>query len=181
MAEGMIKELKEDGNHAFGRLYTKYSGMVTRYVINNSGSAEDAKDVFQDTMLVLVEKLQRDDFQLTASLKTYIMAIARNLWLKRLRTAGRKVALDEELQDTQFMNEIDTAIEEERTYADRLQQMLHKITAHCRGLIHDMFFRKKNIEQIQKKYGYASRHNAQNQKYKCLEQIRKVKKISPGK
>lgn len=39
-----------------------------------------------------------------------------------------------------------------------------------------MFFKNKPIEQIQKEYGYSTKHNAQNQKHKCVEQIRKVKK-----
>lgn len=38
-----------------------------------------------------------------------------------------------------------------------------------------MFFKNKPIEQIQKDYGYSTKHNAQNQKHKCVEQIRKVK------
>ena len=40
-----------------------------------------------------------------------------------------------------------------------------------------MFFKNKNIEEIQKEFGYSSRHNAQNQKHKCIEQVRKIKNI----
>jgi len=38
-----------------------------------------------------------------------------------------------------------------------------------------MFFKEKAIELIQKEYGYSTKHNAQNQKHKCVEQIRKIK------
>ncbi len=125
-------------------------------------------------MMVLLEKLRQDDFQLTASIKTYIMAIAKNLWLKRLRTAHRVPAFTN-IHDNKFYEEIDIAIENEKSYADKLQTFIHKITKHCQGLIHDMFFKEKAIEQIQKEYGYSTKHNAQNQKHKCIEQIRKVK------
>jgi len=174
MTTAIITDLKGENNHAFGQLYKAYFGMVKRFVTNNNGRNDDAEDIFQDTMLVLVEKLQQDNFELTASVKTYIMAISKNLWLKRLRTAYRETEFTD-IHDNQFYEEINIAIEQEKSYKDILQNYLHKITKHCQGLIHDMFFKEKSIEQIQKDYGYSTKHNAQNQKHKCVEQIRKVK------
>lgn len=174
MTTDILADLKGENNQAFGRLYQSYFGMVDYYIIKNSGSTNDAEDIFQDTMVVLIEKLRQDNFQLTASIKTYIMAIAKNLWLKRLR--NNRVAMDFELlYEDEFMQEIDLSIEAEKSYKDKLQNYMHKITKHCKGLIHDIFFKEKAIEQIQKEYGYTSIHNAQNQKHKCIEQIRKVK------
>lgn len=174
MATEILNDLKGENNNAFGLLYKEYFGMVNSFVINNNGESIDAEDIFQDTMLVLVEKLRQDNFELTASMKTYIMAIAKNLWLKHLRTHKKVVELSE-LYDNKFFEEINLAIEQEKNYWDKLQNYMHKITEHCKGLIHDMFFKEKAIEQIQKEYGYSTKHNAQNQKHKCVEQIRRVK------
>lgn len=174
METEIINELKGENNQAFGQLYKAYFGMVQRFVIKNSGRTEDAEDIFQDTLLVLVEKLKQDDFYLTASIKTYIMAIAKNLWFKHLRTAYREVEFSEQ-HDRQFFEDINQAIEDEKTYWNKLQNYLEQITTHCQHLIRKMFFQSESIEQIQKEYGYSSKHNAQNQKHKCVEQIRRVK------
>ena len=170
----ILNDLKGENNHAFGLLYKDYYPMVKRFITNNSGEADDAEDIFQETMMVLLEKLRKDNFQLTASFKTYVMAISKNLWFKKLRTSHREVEYTE-LYDAKFFEEIDDAIENEKDYRDKLQGYLHKISNHCQGLIHDIFFKEKEIEQIQKEYGYTTKHNAQNQKHKCVEQIRKVK------
>ncbi|CAN5444652.1 hypothetical protein BH10BAC6_BH10BAC6_17060 [soil metagenome] len=174
MTTEILTDLKGENNNAFGILYKEYFGMVLRFVKNNSGRADDAEDIFQDAMVVLIQKLRQDEFELTASLKTYVMAISKNLWLKRLRTAYRETELTA-IYDDQFYEEIDLAIEQEKSYKDQLQTLLHKITAHCQGLIHDMFFKEKTIDDIQRDYGYSSIHNAQNQKHKCIEQIRREK------
>lgn len=174
MTTEIINDLKGENNHAFGILYKEYFGMVNRFIIYNNGRTDDAEDIFQDTMMVLLEKLRQDDFQLTASIKTYIMAISKNLWLKRLRTAYRETEFTD-FHSNRFYEEINVAIENEKSYWDKLQNYIHQITEHCKGLIHDMFFKEKAIEQIQKEYGYSSKHNAQNQKHKCVEQIRKIK------
>ena len=83
MYKELINDLKGENNYSFGQLYKTYFSMVNRFVLNNSGQTEDAEDLFQDTMLVLIEKLRQDNFELTASIKTYIMAIAKNIWLKK--------------------------------------------------------------------------------------------------
>lgn len=170
----IIIDLKGESNYAFGALYKNYFRTINHFVTNNSGSNSDAEDVFQDTMLVLIQKLRQDDFQLTASIKTYIMAIAKNLWIKKLRNGYRETEFTN-FHDNKFYEEITLSIEHEKTYWDKLQFYMTKITDHCSRLMHDMFFKNKPIEQIQKEHGYSSKHNAQNQKHKCVEQIRKVK------
>ncbi len=59
------------------------------------------------------------------------------------------------------------------TYKEKLQTLMKKMSAHCYHLLRSMFYLDKKIEDIQKDFGYSSRHNAQNQKYKCLEQAKK--------
>jgi len=108
------------------------------------------------------------------TIKIYRNGTNKKLWLKRLRTPYVKPE-HSELYDDHFFEDINGAIEQEKSYLDRLQRYLLKITDHCKGLIDKMFFRNRSIGQIQKEYGYSSRHNAQNQKHKCMEQIRKVK------
>lgn len=170
----IVSDLKGESNFAFGMLYDNYFVVVSRFVTNNSGTTFDAEDVFQDSMLVLVEKLRKDDFILTASIKTYIVAIAKHLWLNQLRKGKREIAITDEHQN-KLWQDIDLSIEQEKTYWDKLQFYMTKITDHCSRLMHDMFFKNKPIDQIQKEHGYTNKHNAQNQKHKCIEQIRKVK------
>lgn len=180
MKTEILIDLKGENNHAFGQLYKEYFPMVNRFVTNNNGRTDDAEDVFQDTMVVFLEKLRKDDFILTASIKTYIMAIAKNLWLKRLRTSYKEIEFTDSL-DNKFFDTINLAIEHEKSYWEKLRSYLPLITIHCQKIIDDIFFKEKQIAQIQKEYGYSTKHNAQNQKHKCVEQIKKVKEQDENK
>ncbi|RPD99147.1 sigma-70 family RNA polymerase sigma factor [Aureibaculum marinum] len=170
----ILIDLKTENNFAFGKLYQDNFTKISKFVQNNNGNQADAEDLFQDAMMVLVEKLRQDNFKLTASIDTYVYAICKNLWFKKLRNKNYEISVDE-MQSFDFLNSINDSIEDEKNYLEKLKGYLVKITDHCNRLIHDIFFREKAIEQIQKDYGYSSRHNAQNQKHKCVEQIRKVK------
>lgn len=163
-----------DNHFDFSELYTENFSKISRFVQNNSGNLADAEDLFQDTMVVLVEKLKKDDFVLTASVNTYVFAISKNLWFKKLRDKTYYLTLDE-VNESDFQNEINAAIENELSFMEKLKRYLNKITDHCHRLIDDMFFKGKAIERIQSEYGYTTRHNAQNQKYKCIQQLKKAK------
>lgn len=177
-SEQLIADLRKGKSRSYEVLYNESYGPVERFIVNNSGTPDDAKDIFQDTLLVLFTKLKEDNFELTASLKTYLIAISKNLWFKKLRNISyhKEITLTDQ-QTNNFFCEIDSSIEKEKSYWEKLQTYLTKITTHCNHLLQSMFFKNKNIEEIQMEYGYSSKHNAQNQKHKCIEQVRKIKNI----
>lgn len=169
-----IEDFKKNSNVAFGILYQNYFVYVKKYILNNKGNSEDAEDIFQDSLLILYEKLHRDNFEAYTCLGNYIVGISKNLWLKRLKNRHFYI----EFPDTYFIEnqqEINTAIENEKYYWEKLTGYIKAISSHCQNLIQDIFIKNKSIEEIQDKYKYSSKHNAQNQKYKCVEQIRKIK------
>jgi RNA polymerase sigma factor (sigma-70 family) len=170
-----IKEaLKTEDNLVIGELYKNNFKKISKFVLSNSGSIADAEDLFQDTMIVLIEKIRHEQFQLTASIDTYMYSISKNLWLKKLRY--RKIQMS--LKNSRTIdphNSVINIIENDKTYLERLKGYLQKITDHCYGLIKDFFLKENDIEYIQEKYGYTTRHNAINQKHKCVKQIRRLK------
>jgi RNA polymerase sigma-70 factor (ECF subfamily) len=63
---------------------------------------EEAEDITHDCFLSLIKK--PDNFRPDrASLRTYLLAAARNLWLKQLRASSRELAV-EEFDEGQFIS-----------------------------------------------------------------------------
>jgi len=166
--------LKTENNFVIGKLYKDNFKKISKLVLSNSGSIADAEDLFQDTMVVLIGKIRQEKFQLTASIDTYLYAISKNLWLKKLRDHKIQLSLNN-IQTIDSANSVFNITENDKTYSEKLKGYLQKITDHCFGLIKDFFLNENNIEHIQEKYGYTTRHNAINQKHKCIKQIRKLK------
>ena len=85
----LLDRLRTRDEAAYAVLYRFYYPAVERFVGRNNGTAADAADVFQETLLVLLDRVPTEDFTLTSSLKTYVLAVAQNVWLKRLRDSRR--------------------------------------------------------------------------------------------
>ncbi|SDS45856.1 RNA polymerase sigma factor [Christiangramia echinicola] len=157
----------------FSRIYNEYFPMVEKFVLINSGNTFDAKDLFQETSIILFKKLEDDNFKLTARLKTYLMAIAKNLWYKKIRDKKEFAGLEDYTHG--FYEDIDLYIEKEKSNFEKLLFLMGKVSKHCNQLINDIFFKTISIDEIQQNYGYTSKHNAQNQKHKCIKQIKNKK------
>jgi len=164
----LLEGLKTKTEKAIFDLYNAYYPSVEKYVVMNSGSEQDAEDLFQDTVLVLLNYVAKDGFTLTCSIKTLVFAIARRIWLKQLRQRSRTETLYElEIQQDDFVTNWEEVERSERRY-NSLPQVLSRISTHCSGLLKELFLTGKIPDH------YKNNHSMRNQKYKCLEQARKM-------
>jgi RNA polymerase sigma factor (sigma-70 family) len=165
--------LKSKDNKAYEILYKFYYPSVKNFITKNNGTEDDAKDIFQETVLVLLEKVPKDDFNLTSSLKTYIFAISSNLWLKRLRDSHKIVRTELDIYEKYLTDYEEAETDANQSIIKRALDAFKKVTNKCKVLLTAIFYHEKNIETVTKEFGYTNKHNAQNQKFKCLEQARK--------
>ena len=62
--QALLKGLASNDKKSVDTIYRENYNMVQLLVINNNGSADDAKDVFQEAMIVLYEKARSGTFEL---------------------------------------------------------------------------------------------------------------------
>jgi RNA polymerase sigma factor (sigma-70 family) len=170
-----LQRLRKRENAAYNLLYNFYYPYIEKFVLRNSGSAADAQDVFQETIIVLLDKVPKEDFTLTSSMKTYMMAVASNIWLKRLRDARRVLhsnesEADNSLQNWELMEYRSTA---EDSNLNLLQRIFQRMTRHCVIFLTKTFLNGLTRDKLMEEMGYRNTHTFDNQKYKCLEQARK--------
>ena len=143
-------------------------------VCSNSGTEQEAKDIYQDAVIAFYEKTQQPDFVLTCKIKTYLFAVCRRLWLKRLAQKKRYHGKIEESETFLEIDEEVVDIEEKEEAFERMANSLDKLGEPCRSIIEDFYFNGQNMEAIRDKFAYTSADNAKNQKYKCLQRLKKL-------
>src|SRR5687768_17658196 len=105
--------------------------MMTKLVITNSGTEEEARDVYQDALIVFWQKATSGNLVLTSKMSTYIYSICQNLWRKEL---DRKKRLSNEEKDSPVTLDTETLEREKRSeeHTSELQSRLHLV---CRLLL----------------------------------------------
>ena len=69
---------------AIKELYKEFP-KIKANICSSGGSRQDAEEVFNDALLLLIEKVQEDNFQLTSKLSSFLYGINRFLWMNELR------------------------------------------------------------------------------------------------
>ncbi len=170
----LLSGLAKNERESVEVIYSRHFGMVQSLIINNSGSSEDARDVFQEAMIVLYERSRSPEFELSCQLKTYLYSICRRLWLKRLNQAQRYVPDMNGLEDLVPVEEEVAEHEKRNNEFQLMENALSSLGEPCKSLLEAFYLRKKNMSEIAGSFGYTNPENAKNQKYKCLMRLRKL-------
>ena len=170
----LLKGLANNDAKAAETIYKENYKMVQAFILNNNGSYDDARDIFQEAMIVLYENAKNESFVLTCKITTYVYSVCRRLWLKRLQHNNRFSSQIESLEETVAVEE-DLEIQERRN-ADFaiMERALGSLGAPCKSLLEAYYLQKKDMTEIAETFGYTNADNAKNQKYKCLMRLKKL-------
>jgi RNA polymerase sigma factor (sigma-70 family) len=156
------------------RLYVAYFPMVLQLIINNSGDGDDAKDIYQEAIIILYNKVKTGDFELSSKLKTYIYSVCRRLWLKRLSQISRYGG---DIKDFEEYLSVDDETEnnnERDIQFNKMGDALRLLGEPCKAIIEDFYINNRSMQEICESFGYTNADNAKTQKYKCLQRLRKL-------
>jgi RNA polymerase sigma factor (sigma-70 family) len=156
------------------RVYIGYFPMVLQLVISNNGNEDDAKDIYQEAIIVLYNKVRAGDFELTSKLKTFIYSICRRLWLKRLTQMSRFAGDIHDHQEYFTVDEDLATHEEKDIQFDKMAGALSLLGEPCKTIIEDFYIHNKSMQEICERFGYTNADNAKTQKYKCLQRLKKL-------
>jgi RNA polymerase sigma factor (sigma-70 family) len=172
--EELLSALRSGNGQALGSLYKTYFPMVLHFITQNSGTEAEAKDIYQEAVIVLYEHVQEEEFVLSCKIKTYLYSVCRRLWLKKLAQKSRYVGKIEDFESFIPFTKDDADAEEKDEQFKAMQVSMGELGEPCRTILEDFFIHGFSMQQITDKMGYTNADNAKNQKYKCLMRLKKL-------
>jgi RNA polymerase sigma factor (sigma-70 family) len=103
----LLLELQQaDINKPVRFLYENYFEGIVAQVCANGGTREDGADIFQEAVIILVDKVKTGSFRGESSIKTFLTAVAKNTWLMEMRTRNRR-----NVREIKYMKSAETIVE----------------------------------------------------------------------
>lgn len=172
--EILLKGLAANDTNAIETIYRENFTAIKAFIIKNNGYSEDARDIFQEAMIVLFEKSKSSSFVLSCQLQTYLYSICRRLWLKKLQKQNRYNPSIESIEEIVAVeDEIDLHEKKNHDFF-LMDNALQRIGDPCKSLLEAFYIEKLSMPQIAASFGYTNSDNAKTQKYKCLARLKKI-------
>jgi len=158
-------------------LWDRYMPMVRLIVTRMGGTTEDAKDIFQDGLMIMLEKIDSKEFSLTCRFKTFLYCVCENLWKstldKRHAAANyftRMVDPDEEMDITDLIDN--------RLCEKIFREAFESLDPVSKNIL-KLYWQKISPREIADKLGYTYGYV---RKKKCEAQIELIGKVKkhPG-
>ena len=168
--DGMLSGDRQAFEYLYASCYPPVMGMIVR----NNGTEDEAKDVFQEAVCVLYDKVAIGGFTLTSQLKTYLYSVCKRLWLKQLKRGDRAVA-DHQTMENEPGIDLDLAFHREKeAQFEQMKKALAALGEPCKTILLDFYVKGMSMQEICQKFDYTNPDNAKNQKYKCLQRLKKL-------
>jgi RNA polymerase sigma factor (sigma-70 family) len=162
-------------NKAVALMHQHLKSMVHQHITHNSGRAEDADDVFAESMVALVQNVLDGKFRGESSIRTYLKSIAHHKWLNRLRAHKPTVAFEDHMSE---LESPDFADMEELPSDERLTQLvdglMRQLDPQCNKFFHLRYWCKQRMEQVAASMGFKNAQIAKNKHQKCLKKLREL-------
>lgn len=169
-----LDAIKANDEKALQHIYTAGYPPVERFVLQNSGTEDDAKDIFQEAFVAMWRNVQLDKFVPTGegSLNAYLFQIARHKWMDHLRSATvKKTTTLEEKHDITMTFEEMNDKDAERLKA--IKEKFKELGDNCRELLIRFYYQKQSLKDIAASQEWTEA-TAKNNKYRCMERLRKL-------
>ena len=132
MNESKIIHLIQNGKaeKAFAKLY-RYYPKVEKYVCINSGSKDEALDIFQDALIILYRKIIELNESANFSIDGFLINTCKLLWSNELRKKRVRTGDETGLDKLLFEDEIQQHIEKENKFKT-IENVLQQLGEKCK-------------------------------------------------
>jgi RNA polymerase sigma factor (sigma-70 family) len=171
---------KKQQNMALNLLYKRHYGLLENYVLQNSGSSEDAGDVIQEVMLVFVQMITQGKFRGESTIKSLLYNICRNLWISELRRRKSTIARHEKYEMESEKAELDISESIARTENLKyIMKVFNQLGEQCKKVLQLFYYEELSMKEVCEKLNYSSEQVLRNKKYKCLKSLIEKTQSSP--
>jgi len=169
----IIEGVRKQDDKILNWIYDNYYQTVKKHVLNNSGSADDASDVFQDSIIVLYNQISDNSLNLTSDLKGYFFGIASKIWSAQLRK--RQITTELEID---IPNEEENELINDPTLERVVSRAFQKLKPD-QQLVLTLFSDGLTYEDIAAKMNLKNETYARRKKYLCKEALLEFVKEDP--
>lgn len=181
--ENLVASIRANDTVVLQKLYVETYPNVEVHILRNSGTKDQAKDIFQEAVIALWRAANEDRFTARSmdAAKGYLYTIAKNKWIDYLRSSRYKKEISSEIMMTNHT--ISDEEVEDTDYELKLQQSreaFKQLGASCKELLSKFYFEKMSLNEIASLLDLDAA-SARNKKYRCMQKLRGLALVKPPK
>lgn len=168
----ILEGIRSSDDEILEYVYKQYYPMIYKMVVTNRGTSDEARDIFQDGIMVLYEKSLDKNFELRSSPGTFLYSVCYQTWLNKLNRQKKREQPGEEIPDQPEDSEHKKEESEHIHYW--MKQLLQQVGKSCRDILVKKYYEKRRDKEIARDLNLSGADYVKTQRYRCLKQLREL-------
>lgn len=164
-----FSDLTEQNPRAIQRLYENNFPLILEFITLNHGTMNEARDIFHDSVFVLIQRMREKQIEESADLTLYLYSIARVLWTELLR---------EKLMDESNVRHVHEYLELDQEKITSRLKAVKELSARFktlaepgRTIVREHFANNVTLAEVAQRMGFSSEESARKGKLKALKKL----------
>lgn len=175
MSNFEIKEIEYYNEALIKEIYNKFYPQCENFILRNSGTKEDAVDIFHDMMIPLVQRIQSGEFNFNVPVGSFLYTNFKRKWLGHLIKKKRDISIKEYLTEKdEYLDYNAEKLEKKRLEIEYkiYEECFPKLSESCQEKLR-LRFEGKSSKEISKKLNIPV--NTVDQKlYSCRLKLKRL-------
>jgi len=164
-----IKALLTNDREGLKTIYKEFLPKIESIIRGMGGSKDDAWEIFQEALIVIMAKASKPNFVLTSSFYTFLVSICKFKWYNESKKKYKKeLTLEgqETLRSDENLIEDINQVERYRLFKAKL----NNLKPACRKIL-ELFFNQHSLKEITALLNLTSENAAKQKKHQCQKKL----------
>jgi RNA polymerase sigma factor (sigma-70 family) len=168
--EQILEAIRTGNNSAvLNHLYKTALPKVIRFITQNNGDEDEAKDIFQDAVVALFNTVKLGKYEPSRDIGGFLYFVSRNLWINRIKKKNKQTGI---VDTEQFQtNESPFAVMVTQEKQAAFRDLMEKIGTPCKELLRYTMYDKLSMKELAEKMGMSSETVAKTTHYRCKQKL----------
>ena len=153
-------------------VYQSYYPMIERMISNLGGDSSQAKDVFQEAIIIIYRKVTAEELSLCCKFSTYLYSICKKIFIQELKSPANAKNARINLPD--IVCEPESGAGLDMLVYEIFEKHFNELSESCQKILR-LHFNRASIEDIRSIMGYNNAHHVMDRKYRCKRSL--IKRI----
>jgi RNA polymerase sigma factor (sigma-70 family) len=173
----IVEAIRDNDELTLRNLYKSNFKKVEAMILKNSGTKEQAKDIYQESFITVWKNVRENKFVPgnETAINGYLYTIAKNKWMDYLRSPAYKKRVS---YDTVKMADPVHSYSENQVTVEAFEKKLsvvmeafNELGEACKTLLTRFYFEKKSMKEIAIELQLDTA-STRNKKYRCMQTLR---------
>ena len=166
-----IVEAIRNGQNSLALHYLYESALphIIKYISQNSGDEDEAKDIFQDAVVALFTTIKLGKFDEEKDPRAFLYHVARNLWINRIKKRNRQFDISKMQPQVSEESPLSVVITSEKQEA--IEKLMELAGTKCKELLKYSLYDDMSMKEIAAIMGFSGENVAKSTHYRCKQKL----------